>query len=80
MQTPCCAVKSVYFSGMEATLTQLRRETTRIVRPVIHSGQRVILTERGEPRAEIIPPRKLDRAAALRDLIAIGPVEFLPRK
>jgi antitoxin (DNA-binding transcriptional repressor) of toxin-antitoxin stability system len=61
-------------------LSATRRETTRIVRPVIHSGQRVILTERAEPRAEIIPLRKLDRATALRDLIAIGPVEFLPRK
>jgi len=76
----CKSVKSVYFVRMKATLTELRRDTSRVVRPVIHSGEKLTLTEHGEPCAEIIPVRKIDRKRALADLIAIGPVDFLPRK
>jgi prevent-host-death family protein len=72
--------KSVYFGGVKATLTQLRRETKKVVRPVIQRGVTLTLTEHGQPCAEIVPLRKLDRFAACQDLISIGPVEFLPRK
>jgi prevent-host-death family protein len=65
---------------MKTTLTKLRRETSKVVRPVIHGGAKLTLTEHGQPCAEIIPLRKIDRRAACRDLIAIGPVEFLARK
>lgn len=41
--------------AVKATLTELRRDTARIVRPVIRSGKRVVLTEHGEPCAEIRP-------------------------
>lgn len=76
----CTSVKSVYFRGMKATLTQRRRDTAKVVRPVIHGGEKLALTGHGQPCAEIIPLRKIDRRAACEDLIAIGPVEFLPRK
>jgi prevent-host-death family protein len=73
-------MKSVYFVHMRATLTELRRDTSRVVRPVIHGGEKLTLTEHGKPCAEIVPVRKIDRKRALADLIAIGPVDFLPRK
>lgn len=65
---------------MKATLTQLRRDTTKVVRPVIHGGEKLTLTEHGEPCAEIVPLQKIDRRKACEDLMAIGPVKFLPRK
>jgi antitoxin (DNA-binding transcriptional repressor) of toxin-antitoxin stability system len=40
---------------MQATLSELHRETRRIVRPVIHGGQEVVLTEFGKPVARIVP-------------------------
>jgi antitoxin (DNA-binding transcriptional repressor) of toxin-antitoxin stability system len=40
---------------MQATLSELHRETRRIVRPVIHGGEEVILTEFGNPVARIVP-------------------------
>lgn len=61
-------------------MTELRRDTTRLLRPVIDEGERLVVTERGEPCAEIIPLPALDLAEALRDLRAIGPVELPPRK
>jgi prevent-host-death family protein len=65
---------------MTATLTELRRDTSNVIRPAIHAGETVVLTEHGEPCAEIIPVRKIDRQQALQDLQAIGPVEFRPRR
>jgi antitoxin (DNA-binding transcriptional repressor) of toxin-antitoxin stability system len=40
---------------MHATLSQLHRETRRIVRPVIHGGEEVILIDFGKPVARIVP-------------------------
>ena len=40
---------------MKASLSELHRETRRIVRPVIHAGEEVILTDFGRPVARIIP-------------------------
>jgi prevent-host-death family protein len=40
---------------MQATLSELHRETRRIVRPVIHGGEEVVLTEFGKPVARIVP-------------------------
>jgi len=76
----CAFAKSVYFGSVKATLAQLRRDTAKVVRRVIHGGEKITLTEHGQPCAEIIPLRKIDRRAACQDLMAIGPVEFLPRK
>ena len=76
----CPRAKSVYFGRMKATLAQLRRDTAKVVRSVIHGGEKLTLTEHGQPCAEIIPLRKIDRRAACQDLMAIGPVKFLPRK
>jgi prevent-host-death family protein len=65
---------------MKATLTQLRRDTSKVVRPVIHGGEKLTLTEHGQPCAQIIPWKIIDRSAACEALMAIGPVKFLPRK
>ena len=40
---------------MRATLSELHRETRRIVRPVIHGGEEVVLTDFGKPVARIVP-------------------------
>jgi antitoxin (DNA-binding transcriptional repressor) of toxin-antitoxin stability system len=40
---------------MHATLSELHRETRRVVRPVIHAGEEVVLTEFGKPVARIVP-------------------------
>ena len=45
----------MYFMHMQATLSELHRETRRIVRPVIHGGEEVILTDFGKPVARIVP-------------------------
>ncbi len=72
-------MKSVYFVSVEATLTELRRETSRIVRAA-DEGQEVIITEQGEPRYKLKRIRKVDYKAAAKALREIGPVNFLPRK
>lgn len=62
-------------------MTELRRDTSKkVVRPVIHGGEKVTLTEHGQRVAEIVPIEKINYPQACEDLIAIGPVEFLPRK
>jgi hypothetical protein len=47
---------------------------------VLPNGEKPALTKHGQPGAEIIQLRKIDRRAACQDLMAIGPVKFLPRK
>ncbi len=65
---------------MRATLTELRRDTSRVVRAV-DKGKTVILTEHGQPRYKLTrASRKIDWKAAADALRAIGPVDFLPRK
>jgi len=65
---------------MRATLTELLRDTSKVIRPAIHAGEKVTLTEHGEPCAEIVPLRKIDRRALCQALIELGPIEFLPRQ
>ena len=48
-------VQNTYFQHMKATLSELHRETRRVVRPVIHGGEEVVLTDFGRPVARIIP-------------------------
>jgi prevent-host-death family protein len=79
-ESGCAFAKSVYYGSVKATLAQLRREKAKVVRSVIHGGEKLTLTEHGQPCAEIVPLRKIDRRAACQALMAIGPVEFLPRK
>ena len=64
---------------MKATLTELRRETSRILGPVIHASRKVVLTEHGREVAAIVPMVEPNRKRALRMLAAIGPVD-LPRR
>ncbi len=65
---------------MKATLTELRRETSRILGPVIHASKKVVLTEHGRNIAAIIPMVEPDRKRALRLLASIGPVEMPERR
>jgi prevent-host-death family protein len=64
---------------VEATLTELRRETSKVVRAA-DEGQEVIITDQGEPRYKLQRIRKVDYKAAAQALREIGPVNFLPRK
>lgn len=64
---------------MQATLTQLRRQTGKIIRAA-EQGAEVVLTQHGEARLVLTAVKPVDRKAAAAALKAIGPVEFLPRK
>jgi prevent-host-death family protein len=70
----------VSFIAVTATLTKLRRDTSSVLRPVIHGGKEVILTEHGQAQAKIVPLRKIDRKALCQALIDLGPIDFIPRK
>ncbi len=72
--------KYVFFTQMKATLTELRRETSRILGPVIHASKKVVLTEHGRNIAMIVPMVEPDRKRALRLLASIGPVEMPERR
>ena len=74
------AKKYVFFTQMKATLTELRRESSRILGPVIHASKKVVLTEHGRNIAAIVPMVEPDRKRALRLLAAIGPVEMPERR
>ena len=65
---------------MKVTLTELRRETSRILGPVIHASKKVVLTEHGRNIAAIVPMVEPDRKRALRLLASIGPVEMPERR
>jgi antitoxin (DNA-binding transcriptional repressor) of toxin-antitoxin stability system len=67
--------------SMKATLTELRRKTSKVVRPVIHAGRKVMLTEHGSVVAQILPPpKKADRKALVELLRSMGPIELPSRK
>lgn len=40
---------------MQATLTELQRQTRQVVQRVIRAGEEVILTDGGRPVAKIVP-------------------------
>jgi prevent-host-death family protein len=65
---------------VNATLTELRRETSRVIRPVIHGAKTVTLTEHGQEVAQISPKSVPDRKRALELLKAIGHVDLPSRK
>jgi prevent-host-death family protein len=48
----------MHFSHMKATLTELRRETGRVLGGVIHGHRAVELTQHGETVADIQPHAK----------------------
>ena len=68
---------------MKASLSELHRETRRIVRPVIHAGEEVILTDFGRPVARIIPylptvtvsPAEARAAGDLEDAAILSAIE-----
>lgn len=49
---------------MAETLTQLRRQTSSVVRPAIHAGKTVIITEHGKPVLKISPDCERVRVSA----------------
>jgi antitoxin (DNA-binding transcriptional repressor) of toxin-antitoxin stability system len=61
---------------MKATLSQLRRETSRILGLVIHASQKVLITEHERKIATIVPIVEPNRKRALQMLTAIGLVEM----
>lgn len=66
---------------VKATLAELHRDTAKLVRPVIDSQKTLIITERGEARAKIVPlPRKPDRKKALAIFRSMRALELPPRK
>ena len=65
---------------MTATLTELHRAPGKLVRAAIRAGEKLTVTDQGEPCAKIVPMRKVDRAVALKALMAIGHVDIQPRK
>jgi len=65
---------------VKATLTDLHRKTAKVVRPVIHGGKKLTLTNQGKDVAQIVPAPQIDRKAALELLRSIGPVKLPPRK
>jgi len=64
---------------MEATLTELKRDAGKVIR-AIEQGQTLTITDHGKPKARVVPCSPKDKVAAAKALMAIGPVEFLPRK
>ena len=58
------------FTQKKATLTELRRETSRILGPVIHASQSVVITEHGRNIAAIVPMIAPDRKRAIKMLAA----------
>jgi antitoxin (DNA-binding transcriptional repressor) of toxin-antitoxin stability system len=73
-------VQNAYFEDMKASLSELHRETAKIIRPVIHGGKTLTLTDRGQDCAKVIPIPKIDRKAAWKAIKEIGPVNIKPRK
>ena len=66
---------------VKATLAELYRDTAKLVRPVIDSQKTLVITERGEARAKIVPlPRRPDRKRALAILRSMRALELPPRK
>ena len=65
---------------MTNTSTESHRDSVKVVRTAIRDCEKVVLTEHGDACAELVPVPTLDRKQALRDLIAIGPVDFVPRR
>ena len=72
--------KYVFLALVRATLTELRRDTSKVIRPVIHAAKSVVLTEHGQEVAEIVPKARPDRARAIELLTAIGPVRLPARR
>ena len=71
----------MYSPGVKVTLSELHRETAKVVHPVIHAGEEVTITDNGQPCAKIVPVKKpVDRKAALALLRTMGPIELPPRK
>ena len=68
---------------MKATLSELAKQTAKVVAPAIHGRKKVTLTYHGQAVAEIVPLHNLDKAwrrSALEALRAIGPVDLPSRK
>jgi len=69
----------MYFRQTKATLTELRRNTSRVVEAA-DRGEEVILTEHGQPKYRLERIREIDWKAALALLKEMGPINLPPRK
>jgi prevent-host-death family protein len=64
---------------MKATLTDLHRKTSKVLKSVLEGGT-VVLTHHGSEVAEIRPKRKANYKRMLEILRSMGPLELPPRK
>jgi prevent-host-death family protein len=64
---------------VEATLRELQQNTEKLI-AAVENGETVTITERGKPKARLVPVAKRDKVGAAKALMAIGPITFLPRK
>jgi antitoxin (DNA-binding transcriptional repressor) of toxin-antitoxin stability system len=64
---------------MKATLTDLHRKTSKVLKPVLEGGT-VVLTHHGSDVAEIRPKRKANWSRVVEILRSIGPLELPSRK
>ncbi len=65
---------------MNATLTELHRNTSEVMEPVLNGGKSIILTNHGKPVAEIKPRKPIDRQKLIAALRALGPIELPARQ
>jgi prevent-host-death family protein len=73
-------MQNAYFRLMKATLSELHRQTAKIIRPVIDGGRTLTITNHGQDCARIVPMPKSDWKSAWEALKKIGPVTIKPRK
>ena len=65
----CASVQSMQSCPVQATLTELRRKTGKVLGPVIHAGESVPITSQGEVVA-IIRPQKARRKMTREEVLA----------
>ena len=65
---------------MNASLSELRRESSRTLQPVIHAVKEVPSAEQDQPVAEIVSKGRSNRRRAIELLAAIGPLKLPARR
>jgi antitoxin (DNA-binding transcriptional repressor) of toxin-antitoxin stability system len=66
---------------VKATVAELHRDTDKLVKPIVNGRKVLVLTEKGEPRAMLVPlPAKADRKKALAILRSMRGLRLPPRR
>ena len=67
--------------SVKATVAELHRDTDKLVKPIVNGRKVLVLTEKGEPRAMLVPlPAKADRKKALAILRSMRGLRLPPRR